>query len=250
MFTGIVYAAGINSRMRGALDVPFKGMLPVYGSKTLIACQIERLFGIGCERVIIVLGMEHQLLEKHIRNLFPDDNILFATNPDYKRKANMLSLWHARKWCMNPVCFTTSDLFFDGQLPTSFAQMKDSQILADTNTIREEQTSDAVKLKIADGQILRVNKALKGEDISAFAPGFYFFNEIGINQILRDIEKQIDFGSDDQSLYWSIDRVAAKHKILPCFLTNPNWIDVDTEADLRQIYLKSTRPSNYLDSMA
>ena len=92
MFTGIVYAAGINSRMRDALDVPFKGMLPVYGSKTLIACQIERLFGIGCERVITVLGMEHQLLEKHIRNWFPDDNILFATNPDYKRKANMLSL--------------------------------------------------------------------------------------------------------------------------------------------------------------
>ena len=47
MFTGIVYAAGINSRMRGALDVPFKGMLPVYGSKSLITCQIERLFGIG-----------------------------------------------------------------------------------------------------------------------------------------------------------------------------------------------------------
>ena len=79
---------------------------------------------------------------------------------------------------MNPVCFTTSDLFFDGQLPTSFAQMKDSQILADTNTIREEQTSDAVKLKIVDGQILRVNKALKAKTFQRLLLGFIFLMKL------------------------------------------------------------------------
>ena len=162
----------------------------------------------------------------------------------------MLSLWHAREWCMNRVCFTTSDLFFAGQLPVRFAQIEDSQILADVDTKRKEVASDAVKLKIVDGQILRVNKSLKGMETSAVAPGFYFFNEIGINEILKDIEKQINAGNDDQSLYWPIDRVAAKIKITPCFLANANWIDVDTEEDLSRITSTSVLPSNNLDGLA
>jgi len=235
LFTGIVYAAGINARIKDAIVAPFKGMIPFQGPKTLVVGQIERLFNIGVERIVVVIGLEHQILKDHILEWFPNQRIEFETNPDYRTKANMLSLWHARGWCSNSVCFTTSDLFLGAQLPKLFAQSGRSEILADTSVLRQAQVADAVKLQIIDGRISRVHKSLRSSETTAIAPGFYFFNEFGIDQILKDIEKQILVGLDDQSLYKVVDRVAKKHKIFPSFLNASTWVDVDTKEDLQEM---------------
>ena len=235
MLTGLIYAAGVNSRLAGKIAVPFKGMLKTPDGKSLIVRQVESLLELGIDEVVIVVGLEHSSLVEHLKSNFPKTNLQFEYNPDYRTKGNMMSLWHARKWCVDNVCFTTSDLFFSGQLPKNFCQTRHSKILFDQRDQTLFEDPDPVKVSIKDQKILRVHKHLKKNETHGVAPGYYFFNSVGMSLLLKDIALQLKIGQDNQSLYRVLDRISSTHCIKPSFMHTGNWMDVDSPIEIERL---------------
>jgi choline kinase len=230
--TGIIYAAGINSRLISQIDQPFKGMCTAPSGESLITLQAKHLISLDVEVLVVVVGMEHKILVDHLKTTLSGLDFKVAFNGDYCTKGNMLSLWSAREWCHGEITFTTSDLYFSEQLPSNFARDNFNQILTDTHQVKLFRDPDPVKLSIRDDFITRVNKSLPPQKVKGVAPGFYHFNASGTQRLLEDIHQEISAGRDDQSLYWSIDRIAPSQKVKPVYVNSTKWIDVDTPNDL------------------
>ena len=230
--TGIIYAAGINSRLVSQINHPFKGMCTTPSGDSLIALQAKHLIALHISRLVLVVGTEHETLISHLRDALSGLEFSVAFNLDYSTKGNMLSMWAAKEWCGGKITFTTSDLYFSGNLPVDFAKGNDSQILTDTTRVDQFNDPDPVKVSIQGELITRVNKSLPVDQVGGIAPGFYHFNASGAQNLFDDIHKEISAGRDDQSLYWSIDRITSNHKIRPIYFNSNKWIDVDTPSDL------------------
>lgn len=234
--TGIIYAAGVNRRLGNSLGVPFKGLLPLESDGNLILRQANHLIGLGINKLVIVVGMEHQaLVDAVTQGLRGKIDFAIAYNADYATKGNMLSFWVAREHCPGAVTFTTSDLYFDGNLPQDFTQTGQSMILVDDTKTDLLSDPDPVKVKITDGIITRIHKRLSIDDTDAVNPGFYHYNEDDTQLIFKDISQQIETQNDDQSLYLSLDRVTPMMQVYPHLTGDVFWADVDTPEDLQNL---------------
>ena len=236
--TGIIYAAGVNRRLADSLCVPLKGLFNIEGDLTLIILQAHHLIRLGIDRLVLVVGLEHQLLIDHVKDCLDKKiDLEIVYNKDYANKGNMLSFWVARGFCNGAVTFTTSDLYLDGNLPKEFSKTGQSMVLVDDTKDYLLADPDPVKVSIQNGFISRIHKHLTAEEAYAVNPGFYHYNEKDTKLIFQDIAKQIEAGDDNQSLYLSLDRQAYKMKIIPCFIGDAVWFDVDTPEDLERLKL-------------
>lgn len=236
--TGIIYAAGVSRRLASSLGVPFKGLVPLKSDGNLILRQANHLISLGIDKLVLVVGMEHDILVDEVqKSLAGKIDLSIAYNPDYATKGNMLSLWVARDHCKGAVSFTTSDLYFDAPLPKDFARTGQSMILVDDSKVALFEDPDPVKVKISNERIMRIHKRLSKDDINGVNPGFYHYNEADIQLIFNDIEKHITSGDDNQSLYLSLDRVASIVDIKSYYTRRVFWVDVDTSEDLEKLNL-------------
>jgi len=234
--TGIIYAAGLNRRLAESIGVPFKGLLPVANGGSLILRQSQHLIGLGIDRLVVVVGLEHQVLIDHVtEGLAGKIPLEIVYNEDYADKGNMLSFWVARDFCQGAVTFTTSDLYLNGSLPDDFASTGQSMILVDDTKQDLLADPDPVKVSIIDGCITRVHKRLNRDQTDAVNPGFYHYNEADTKLIFEDIAAHVEAGDDNQSLYLSLDRRASIIRPYPCFTGDVIWFDVDTTEDLERL---------------
>ena len=105
----IIYAAGVSRRLKKIAGNGLKGLLQLNG-KRIIEYQLDWVIKLPVSEIIIVIGMEHDLYRQTLGESYKGMPIKYVYNPDYADKGNMLSLWHARKYCDKDTLFTTSDL--------------------------------------------------------------------------------------------------------------------------------------------
>ena len=105
----IIYAAGIASRLSASTGGKLKSMVEL-GSRPLIDYQLGWIRELKPEKIIIVLGMEHESLRKYVGEVHAGIPVTYYYNEDYRTKGNMLSFWVAKDECTTDILFTTSDL--------------------------------------------------------------------------------------------------------------------------------------------
>ena len=82
--------------------------------------QARHLLSLGVDKLVVVVGLEHEALVSHLTSNLCNEVIKIRYNSEYATKGNMLSLWVARDECDGAVTFTTSDLFYAEELPPNF----------------------------------------------------------------------------------------------------------------------------------
>ena len=229
----IVYAAGISRRLKPIIGNGLKGLLELNG-KRLIEYQLDWIVMQPISEVVIVLGLEHEQYKKVLGDSYKGMSIIYVHNPDYKDKGNMLSLWHAREYCDTDILFTTSDLICDyidiDKFNNSEAKNK---ILVDAKSVGLFNDSDPVKVSIYNNKISDIQK--QGDKLSTvdgIAIGLYKFSVEGMQSIISSIEKKINSGNDNLSLYYAIDNVLKDFSVSPIYADRCKWIDIDTPEDL------------------
>ena len=229
----IIYAAGVSSRMKEYLGHKIKALID-FGEKKLIDYQLSWVTKLNPEKLIIVIGQEHQILADHIGYNYNGVEITYVTNPDYKSKGNMLSLWHARNYCDNDVIFTTSDLLCNKSDILKFVKNKNkNKILIDSINKDIFHDNDPVKVSFDKNNLIQKlrKKIDELEKIDGIAVGIYQFDKIVMKKILNYINESIQKGDDNKSLYYAIDSALKSSVVSPVLMENANWYDVDTPAE-------------------
>ena len=229
----IIYAAGVSRRLKSIVGNGLKGLLELNG-KRLIEYQLDWIVMQPISEIVIVLGLEHELYKEILGHSYKGMPIIYVYNPDYKDKGNMLSLWHAREYCNTDILFTTSDLICDNTDIDKFNNSEaKNKILIDAKSTELFNDSDPVKVSIFNNKISNIQK--QGEKlltIDGIAIGLYKFSGEGIQSIISSIEKKINSGNDNLSLYYAIDNVLKDYDVSPVYADKCNWIDIDTPEDL------------------
>lgn len=235
MHTGIIYAAGVNKRLSRFISEPFKGLHQLPSGETLILRQARHLISLNINRLVVVIGLEHQKIADHVTAELGSVDVRIVLNEEYKNKGNMLSLWAARDFCETDVTFTTSDLYYEAPLPKMFGSALRSTVIVETNINKAVDFDDAVKVKVDNGSVSRIHKRLNLHQTDGVCPGFYHYKAKDIKKVLTDINEQLMLGNVNQSLYRSLDRVALDVKLLPVGCGRSFWLDVDTAEDLESL---------------
>lgn len=204
--------------------------------KRIIEHQLDWVIKLPVSEIIIVIGMEHELYVKKLGKSYKGVPLVYVYNPDYKDKGNMLSLWHARKYCDKDTLFTTSDLICNKKDILKFTSSKfENKILIDNKSSELFLDSDPVKVTINDGSISDIKKSVSDlTRVDGIAIGVYQFSRSGIKCIIESIYQKIKEGNDNLSLYYAIDSVLLKHKVQPVYADQCKWVDIDTPEDLNK----------------
>jgi len=233
MMRVIIYAAGVSRRLQSIAGNGLKGLLELDG-KRIIEYQLDWAIKLSVSEIIIVLGLEHELYKEVLGHNYKGTPLIYVYNPDYKDKGNMLSLWHARKFCDMTTLFTTSDLICNQKDIEKFINAEaDNKILIDNKNINLFEDPDPVKVSIKNGRITNIHKNnQKLRTINGIAIGLYHFSFLGIKSIINSIDQKIRSGNDNLSLYHAIDNVLSEYEVIPILTEKCQWIDIDTPDDL------------------
>lgn len=231
----IIYAAGISTRLRSFAKDGLKGLLEFDGKK-LIEHQLDWIIELDITEVIIVIGLEHERYVEVLGDTYKGLPIKYVYNPNYKDKGNMLSLWHARKYCDTDILFTTSDLICNVADIEFFIRSREkNKILVDNESKELFQDPDPVKVCLKNNQIIGIRKNSEELDqVDGIAIGLYKFSVVGISSIISAIDKKIKEGNDDLSLYYAVDAILDEVKVAPVFTRANRWFDIDTPEDIRR----------------
>ncbi len=229
----IVYAAGISARMKEHVKDGLKGLTKL-GEESLIQHQLNWISFYKPKEIIIVIGLQHQRYIDEIGLSYNGVPVRYVYNPDYKTKGNMLSLWHAKDFCDDDVIFTTSDLLCDKRDIDLFINNNSSdKILIDKYNKELFEVSDPVKVKVEENKITKIRKKINEIDrVDGISIGVYQFSKYLMNRLINCIEKKIDEGDDDLSLYYSIDEVLHFAEVRPVYTKESIWLDIDTPEEL------------------
>jgi len=234
----IVYAAGISSRLSSIAKNGLKGLIKING-KRIIEYQLEWIAKLPIKKIVIVLGLEHKEYIDFLGDSFMGKEISYVINPDYKHKGNMLSLWHARKYCNDDVIFTTSDLLCNRKDIDEFIQSDyRNKILIDRDSVNLFIDSDPVKVHIENKRIIKIRKKTNEIDrVDGISVGIYKFSKTAIMKMISSIDKKIIDDNDDLSLYYAIDDILDDEIVKPVYTVNSEWFDIDTPEDLKKATL-------------
>lgn len=111
----IILAAGRGSRMKEQTLKHPKPMTPV-NNITIIDNLIYELHNQKIKNIIVVTGYMSDKLEKHLRTLHKDTNIIFIENEIFESTNNIYSLWLAKDYMKHGFFLFEADVFCDESL--------------------------------------------------------------------------------------------------------------------------------------
>ncbi len=230
--TAVLLAAGRGTRLKGMTTRLPKCMVPVR-NRTILDRALESLTVAGIERLVVVTGHEHRILQNYLKELTSSVRLEFVHSHNYATTNNIVSLLCARDCIDGDFLLFESDLLFK---PHVLTELRNGSVallspLADwmdgtVTTLDDDGNIDRMYLKTDH----RPDRPLyKTVNIYAIAADDWR------NTLLPDLEMAVNSG-DTNSYY---ERVIA-HAIADGRLTmrgsvvdDQSWREVDTPEDLQ-----------------
>jgi 1L-myo-inositol 1-phosphate cytidylyltransferase len=162
--TALILAAGNGSRLRtvtGSLPKP----LAVFNGKPLLEHIIVGAHEAGVKRFVIVVGYCGEAIRSWVaERRFGRMRIDFVENPDYKNKANGVSLLKARHLLPEPFLLLMADHIFEWETAAALLRQrveKDGTILAIDRKLDDIfDMDDATKVRCIADYIIDIGKQL------------------------------------------------------------------------------------------
>jgi choline kinase len=178
----VILVAGQGSRLRPLTDHRPKCLVELHG-RSLMAYQLEALYGAGIRDCVIVVGHLADRVRDEIGTRYRDMAISYVENPFYDRTNNIYSLWLARGAIRDDVLLLEGDLIYDAALLTDLIDapcdnaavvdlfqpfMNGTVILTGPDGARSDR-ADAMVLKRDQGEGFDFGPALKTVNIYKFS---------------------------------------------------------------------------------
>ena len=223
--TGVVLAAGMNSRMRPGGDDSFLKPLASVDRVMLLARTLKSLEIAGCHKCVVVVGWQAEVVKSALWATYTGPMELIFTYNDKYRLQNGISVLSAKEYLRGPFILTMADHILDAKIMQLAAQHapieKGACLCVDfkINTIFD--IDDATKVFAKDGKIISIGKDL--EHFNCIDTGVFVCTK-GLIDAIEFIYRR----TGDASLSQGIQCLADKG-IMECIdIKEAFWQDVDT----------------------
>lgn len=223
----IVLAAGRGSRL-GIYTADRPKTLVDVGGKALLQRNLENIKGAGFEKVALVLGYRHEMIEEHLERHFPRDFYKVILNPDYTRGSGS-SLMCAAEEFEGDVVIIESDLLYHPGVLMRMANGNGENAMAMGNFNHGRRE---VKLYL---DAKRIRHAAWGEPDDQNAAGDWVgFTRLSpiCSRALKEMLLAADPEQGKEFHYEDfIFRLIAQFPFNPVYIQDLPWIEIDNAQD-------------------
>lgn len=234
--TALFLAAGYGSRIADVTNQP-KCLLQING-KALIDHHLEKIEACGITNVHIVTGYEKEKIVNHLENKYPNLNISFSVNEEFRRLGNTYSMMIGLKNITTDVMIFDADLMYDVNILKRFVESN----LTDAFLVGPAEITDieCSKAMVDDQGYIRIlvdKRAVLPEELK----NYHFKGEaIGIiklqNQTRLTIIKACEeFFKNEENLIKNWENLFniyfANSNFAVHFEESNQWIEIDNRED-------------------
>ncbi|MCY0870467.1 MAG: phosphocholine cytidylyltransferase family protein [Firmicutes bacterium] len=226
--TAIILAAGLSSRLRPLTDDLPKCLLPM-GHRTILDWQLLALQAIGVHDVVIVVGYRAETIIAHTRREWPQLRVTFVENTDFQSTNTLFSLACALRQhpCADFYYFNADVVFHKDVLHRLDTHPGEALLATDRKQCREEE----VKLLQQDGRIAHIGKDLDPALCLGEFIGVARFRRAFARAFSETVLELATAGNEREYFELALDRLAAKHDLVPVDVTGIPCIEVDFVED-------------------
>ena len=243
----IILAAGKGNRLRPLTDNIPKCMVK-FNNIPIIDYLISTSKKFDFEKIIIVTGYKHHVLENHFKS---NSIIEFCHNKNFNKTNMVYSFLCAKHHFNDDIIVSYSDIIFNEKILNKVIKSKKKLGVVVDNEWRklwsirmENPLDDAETLKILDNQIVEIGKkTVDYDNIHSQYIGLIKFSKSAVTEFLefyKSIDRNTKYrGESLKSMYFTtliqllIDN---RFKVSPIYI-NGGWIEIDSISDLENYKL-------------
>ncbi len=226
----VVLSAGQGRRLAPLTDDRPKCLVSVAG-RTILDWQLRALAAAGIDHVTVVTGFRGDTIENAITVAAPSITVECLHNPFYGVADNIGSCWVARDLIGDDTVLINGDTLFD---PRVLSDVLDRAQAPISVTIDHKPVYDAddMKVRIRDGNLLRISKTLS-DDIDGESIGMLRFRDGGGARFVQRLSQKLHDPAALKLWYLSIiDELAQEGGVGVVPIDGLPWAEVDFLHDL------------------
>lgn len=227
----LILAAGLGTRLAPITNDRPKSLVPVNGKPILIK-QIENLKQNGIHDITIVSGYKADVLEKAVKELYPEIKIVESAN--YATTNNMFSAYLGIQSMfpnhdIQPFYMMNADVFYDASVITA---LKDDNRPNLVVVDMERYIEESMKVVEQDGCLVEISKQIAPENALGCSIDVYKFGADGGSAFYKRCREYIE--EKKELKMWSevaLNDAFADVQFHACPLVG-RWFEIDNHDDL------------------
>lgn len=235
----LILAAGMGSRLSPQTDHLPKCLLPIENDVSILDHQLGLAKDLGIKTVTIVIGFQHELIEKALENAKPSfEKLITIYNPFFETTNNLVSLWLGFKGINDTVLMMNGDSVLNLDILRSCVSVSSDIIIPISK--KDSYDADDTKLTLdSAGHILEISKKIPPEKISAEWMGVCLFPRDKIKDVKAIIEIKIRQPDLLKAYphYLSVfnELIAQNHLLKTKIFDSYSWAEIDYQFDLDDV---------------
>mgnify|MGYP006076085599 CR=1 FL=1 len=235
----LILAAGTGSRLSPQTDHLPKCLLAIENDVTILDHQLGLAKNLGIKTVTIVIGFQHELIEKALEKAKPFfEKIITVYNPFFETTNNLVSLWLGFDGINDTVLMMNGDSVLNLNILRSCVSVSNDIIIPISK--KDSYDTDDTKLALdSSGHILEISKKIPPEKISAEWMGVCLFPRDKIKDVKAIIESKIRQPELLKAYphYLSVfnELIAQNHVLKTKVFDSYSWAEIDYQFDLDDV---------------
>ena len=229
--TAVILAAGKGNRLNKITNYKSKPLTELFGRTFIERAILNLRNNLKIENFIIVTGYNNQESEQYLDQLKQKYNLNLSCiyDPDWEKGNGhtflaALNNTNEDQFYLQMVDHLFTDKFYQVILNTKISNNK-SYLLVSKNLSKYHDYEDVTKVKIENNYINNIDKSIEKPD--AYDAGFFIID-------IKNYDTNIFFNFNKVELSKVHMSVADKQNLLPIYVEHSDWMDVDTEKDLKK----------------
>ena len=228
--TAVILTAGLSSRLRPLTDTLPKALLPV-GGKPLLQRTLETLTLPDIDRLVVVTGFQHRLVEEFVSALRLPIPVTFVFNQRFASTNNNYSLWLAGPQVSgDALVLVDCDILFSQEILKSLLAFS----RVDALIVRSREAVGTEEMKVIldpPGRVLRIGKEIAPEAATGESVGIEKFSSSTVRSLFAALDRRRDHNEFYEAAFQELIDSGTKIYAIDC--GQQPCMEIDTPDDLR-----------------
>ena len=227
----LILNSGVARRLKPLTDDLPKCLLDING-KSILQRQIELLLSMGVKKYIITTGPLQDKIINHIKEKFPELNVVYTNNPKFESTNYIYSMWLARSEITDDdILLLHGDLVFEKSVVKKIVKQKISSVIVDRAALLPEKEKD-FKGQIQKGKITKIGIDVFGKDAVFLLP-LYFWTKDDFSLWMNEIGKFVEKGITSCYAENAFNEISETIDLIPVDIVNEFCMEIDTLDDFK-----------------
>jgi len=245
---GIIFAAGLGSRLQPITDQEPKPLVKLNG-KAILSFILDAFEKGGIKNVIICVGYEKEKIKNFCKD-YPKFNFTFIENKKFNKSNNLYSLYLTKNFLDDDLILIDGDTILHPRIVRDLSKQEITSLVRDKSSFFKK----SMNMEIDNGQTVRLSEniltELKNDDDSTT---IIKVSKKDAKKIKNELEYMIEKEKKLNNYVFTLISKLFQKKILDVQVYNISheyWYEIDTSADLKRVGEELKKTSNPFHSIS